>query len=280
MGIFWSTNLHFNIGLFLARRKFYNKDNYKKVSRLWPTYVVAVFVICITTTMFQLEGRTVSNLGFLANCLMLNGFIGIGYVDGVHWYITTLIPCVIVSSILNKIKAPLKSICVVCWNIVVVFLSISIPSNRLLYLFRSELLVLMGGPMFAAGYCMHMLNSESKRSKNYFALCSSNLANFIIMNTECEIVFIAAICCFVLAINSKLRILENKIIVWIGSISCSVYLIHKNIGCCIINYEVKLLERYEIGLSVLAIVIVCVMGIALYYVVEKPCNAWMKENAI
>lgn len=117
----------------------------KKVSRLWPAYVVAVFVIYITTTMFQLEGRTVSKLGFLANCLMLNGFIGIGYVDGAHWYITTLISCVIVSSALNKIKEPLKSICVVCWNIGVVFLSISIPSNRLLYLFRSELLVLMGG---------------------------------------------------------------------------------------------------------------------------------------
>ena len=75
----------------------------KKLFRLWPCYFVAVTVIFLVMLFFPLRGRESSWLDYLLNICFLNGFLGTPYVDGAHWYMTTLIAVILIISIARKL---------------------------------------------------------------------------------------------------------------------------------------------------------------------------------
>lgn len=73
----------------------------KKIKRLWPTYAIAITICFVLTHIIGLPGRTVGIKEFFLNIFLINGFINIPYVDSAHWYITALIGCIFVYSIIG-----------------------------------------------------------------------------------------------------------------------------------------------------------------------------------
>lgn len=82
-------------GYFLARD--YNKCErpinflVKKLLRIYPMYVICVTIIYISVSIFGLPSRETSFLDYILNLLLINGFIGVDYVDGAHWFLTYMI---------------------------------------------------------------------------------------------------------------------------------------------------------------------------------------------
>lgn len=76
----------------------------KKFIRLWPLYAIAITITVIVIHMFPLLGRMSTWTDWILNLTFINGFLGSPYVDGAHWYLTTLISFIIISGIGGKLK--------------------------------------------------------------------------------------------------------------------------------------------------------------------------------
>ena len=72
---------------------------WKKIIRLWPTYLLAIIIIFCTTHIIPLEGRTVTFSDFLANVIFINRYMMLPYVDGAHWYLSTLVTMFFIISV-------------------------------------------------------------------------------------------------------------------------------------------------------------------------------------
>lgn len=129
------------IGLFvdivLLSDKFWIRKSFgdcKKIFRLWPSYIVAITLIQITITFFPLPGRICKWIEYGWNIAFINGFIGIAYVDGAHWYITTLISLLFITGFFKIIKIQNKEITYLIWMICVICLSKVFHSDLTHYL--------------------------------------------------------------------------------------------------------------------------------------------------
>lgn len=65
-------------------------------------------------------------------------------------------------------------------------------------------------------------------------------------------------------------LLKFKPLVFIGTISYSIYLIHQNIGFIILNNMIAIVGQYYIWMSVLVSLISVTFGFIFYSLVEKP----------
>ena len=87
----------------------------KKLLRLWPVYLCSIVMICIVLYIIPLPGRMVSGKDFIYNVFMINGYIGTPYVDGAHWYLTTLVAFYFIQGILLKARKLENIYCLAIW---------------------------------------------------------------------------------------------------------------------------------------------------------------------
>lgn len=97
-----------------------------KILRLWPMYAVAITLTFAVTRILPLPDRTVGLFEYILNLSMLNGFIGVSYVDGAHWYITTLIAIYFVVGIMKKIDVSKYQLSYITW-MALSFLALKLP---------------------------------------------------------------------------------------------------------------------------------------------------------
>ena len=74
-----------------------------KLKRLWPVYFVSITMTFAVTNIVNLPYRTYGWLEYLLNACFVNGFIGVPYIDGAHWYLTTLLALILVYGLIQKI---------------------------------------------------------------------------------------------------------------------------------------------------------------------------------
>jgi len=98
----------------------------RKIIRLWPMYAIAITFTFIVTRILPFPERTVGLFEYIINLSMLNGFIGVSYVDGAHWYITTLIAVYFVVGLMKKINVGKYQVSYIVWMITC-FLLLKLP---------------------------------------------------------------------------------------------------------------------------------------------------------
>ena len=80
---------------------------------------------------------------------------------------------------------------------------------------------------------------------------------------------------FIWCIIDHQNVLCNKVFVWLGTISYPVYLIHQNIGYIIENALLSFGSFNFFLVGILAIVLVIMLGAALFYIIERNSKAWV-----
>ncbi|RGW14007.1 acyltransferase [Ruminococcus sp. AF13-28] len=260
----------------------------KKIFRLWPCYIVSITLTMIFTHLFELPQRTCSWKEYLLNTCFINGFIGCNYVDGAHWYITTLIGAIIIVGLIKYFQID-KYVCTyLLWIFLEGFSGVIgfVPLNQIL------------GSSYVSVICIGIALSIMQQ-KQYKIRCLfkfTKLEKYIYKNqwlflsVICLIYYllrrgILAICCLCLAIPvflivlyKKGKIFEYKIVQFFGRISYPLYLIHQNIAYLI---EFNLAKKYnQVPLNLIggvAFFLVLLAGTVLYYLVEKPAQNWIQN---
>lgn len=259
----------------LAKRIVGLKFVKKRLLRIWPAYFVAITICFALTRFVELPNRTVSLFEYFLNIPFVNGYIGTPYVDGAHWYLTTLVSGIVIYSVILNFKDKFKYYLLIVWLILIglfYYLStikIQGVSNELIQFFFK---CIWGEyiPFLVLGNLIRLL--ENKKDIIYLIIiCSLVIIDiFLTMGTLALLIAFWASVVIMYALYSKSFILKSRLIAFIGMISYSIYLIHQNIGFVIINSLVDIAGQYQLWMSIIVSILTIIMGTVFYFCVEKP----------
>lgn len=262
------------------------KSMLHKITRLWPTYFLCITITFIVTSYFCLEGRTVSLTTYLANVTMLNGFVGIAYVDSAHWYLTTIIAVYFIAIIIDCLGLRDKYFPYLFWIVLsFCFWHLNIQDfNGIIGKIIGGLYLVLGGSRIGFVVLGVMLkrvlsyfpNGHSIRAEvltSILAIAHIWICNDFIMLVESVLIvtLLALTMC-----GGVQRILSSKPLVIMGDASYSIFLIHQNIGYVIVTELTSVFEMRDIFASFVAIVFTIALGIIIYYLFERHVTNLLK----
>lgn len=248
-------NTQYSLSLFLKKR----------IYRLYPTYIFCLFCTTIVLVILDLPNNNVTLKNFILNAFWINGFIGTPYIEGAHWYITTLISIIFICGILKEFHVennPLTYFFLLVLNAACYYLNIPYITT-----------VLGSGYLGIAicGIAINKLNKQIKYSdKSYKKLIWSALIIVSILftwklrGTSALIGLLVGIPLIWGAILKKFTFLENKTIQYLGNISFELYLIHQNIGFAIIYRLQNIDSKFSYIFPVIALSIVLLLSILIF----------------
>ncbi|MFW8592249.1 acyltransferase family protein [Glaciecola sp. 2405UD65-10] len=262
--IFWSISSSNKVSDFIKSR----------FKRLYPTFWAAAILTFVVLSMFPLPNVTLDAVTLLVNLSMLHQYFGFKHIDGVYWTLTLelsfyfWIVCIVIVNQLKRIDQIL-----IVWLVVSISLAYSnFEVDRLVSIF----FLLDYISFFAAGICFYKLKNKIH---NNYTLALMLLTIFAIfqgysLKQALGLTFFYVV--FFLIIKGKAILLNHKVLVYFGSISYALYLIHQNIGYVIISkfYEYKYDPFWGIAV---AIIISIVLAHALCRWVEKPSALYLKK---
>lgn len=220
-----------------------------------------MIIIFVIEKILYLPGRTVDIKGMLMNLVFINGFIGKPYVDGAHWYLTTLIGITFIMGLIYYFKLEKKVYVYIAWMI------IAFVFNRI----NAVLSNIVGGAYVGyacLGIFIHKIKDNGFKKENIVCLSISFFMIYMCRGISSAAETIIAFLAVSLCIYGKMKILDNKLFTYIGKISYTWYLIHQNISYIMIYY---LTEKYEYSYiyGVAAMVITFGMALMIYYGYEN-----------
>jgi len=242
-----------------------------RFSRLYPAYWTTLACL-LAFELLKSDGRVWWG-GFATNFTMFQAFIGFPDIDIVYWSLAVEMAFYLLMFMLlatRAIRFPLGvAWCwlVLCnlWPLAQTFDALQVPWIRTL----AGLLV--HGPFFLGGMMIYLIRKSNWR--NLFrpvlvlATCVVTAANTAGMTVA--VVAVVAFALMGLAALGKLKFLVAPFTVWLGSISYSLYLVHRNLGYA------ALFKLDAMGVdSRLAFMVVLVGALALAsavtYGIEQP----------
>lgn len=252
-----------------------------RFSRLYPAFWVAVLVTFLLTHWLELPGKTVGFGTAVLNFLMFHGLFKIPSVDGVYWtleiellfYFWAIVVYRI--GLLDRIHSALLLLFAMRLGYFVANKFWGIEFSYTL----SHLLILPYIAWFGCGIMIYRrtyLPSQSPRL-DLLVLISAWLLLAIVEGVGTGFLAMGLSVLLYFTALGRLPVLANPVLVWLGAISYTLYLLHENIGWGVILQA----QRYgiEVNISIaLAIVISLAMATLLSRLVERPAMRWIRDR--
>ena len=253
-----------------------------RFSRLFPAYWVAIFLTFSICHVLGLPGKLVGIGTALANLLMVHGFFGVTNVDGVYWTLEVelLFYCGMFILYLLKGLDRLNYVLIglllfrVSYYVFEHYFAIDLPW----IVFR--ILILKSLPWFSLGISIYIAVHHVAPGAWRKPLITSILA--VATLYLCESAFVAGLAVVLssmvyFAAKNRFTLLEFKPIVWLGTISYPLYLLHENIGWSLmwqlqkfgLSMDVRILLTLSISLALASIVT---------YWIEQPMMRWIRTR--
>lgn len=265
----------------------------KKILRLWPTYFLCITITMLVTSMYHLPGRTVSFMDYILNILMVNAYLGRPYVDGAHWYLTTLIGATLIVCLIRKFKLETYSVIYLIWLFI----------EALTAVFNIHFINILLGGSNSSVICIgiaYKLIKTNNNSKNCYSInLRYKILNYLYKWRYYGLILISLVyfylrkglvglLCLLLAIlllslvtDKKLQILKSRIFLFLGMISYPFYLTHQNIGYVIQLEMVNNLNDFNmLYVSFIALIVTLILGGTLTFIFELPIQKFIKEKLL
>lgn len=267
--IFWTISRVNNPLDFIASR----------FARLYPTFWFAVTVTFLVVCAVSLPDRVVSFETYLANLTMFHEYASYGHVDGVYWTLTLELAFyfwILVIYCLRQL-GNIEKILIV-WVLVVnalPFIDADLYAggnwklNRLLIWDYIE--------FFAAGICFYKYHTRTHTVFTHVLLAMTVLAIWLGRNPVIAVFLWGFYLVFYGAISGRIAILTSKPLVYLGTISYSLYLIHQNIGYAIIMEFYNRSWSPYVGILV-AMVFSLVAAHCMSKYIERPGARFIKRK--
>lgn len=253
-----------------------------RFARLFPAYWTA---IALTSAGVMLLGAPslAQPGGIIAlNLTMTQAFFYLPSVDGVYWSLAVELcfyACMLALwqfKLLGRIEqvlVPWLLLAALWWAVP------SLPSRVGL------LLVVEYIPFFAVGMAAYRVYSGQRRWVQQAPLLALALSVLLLSSTTGGIItFALSLAAFMLMITGRLSFIDRAPLVWLGTISYSVYLIHQNLGYALIA-RLEALGLAPESATMLTIAAVLAAAHTIQRAIEAPCLAlirqwWKQRNAV
>lgn len=252
-----------------------------RFSRLYPAFWVAVLITFLLTHWLQLPGKTVDLGTATLNLLMFHGLFKIPSVDGVYWtleiellfYFWAIVVYRI--GLLDRIHSALLLLFVLRLGYFVANGFWGIEFSYTL----SHLLILPYIAWFGCGIMIYRRTYLANQSPSLdmivlivawllLAIVEGVGTGFLAMGLSILLYFTAL---------GRLPILANPVLVWLGAISYTLYLLHENIGWGVMLQAQRSGVSTNVSIAA-AIVVSLAMATALTRLVERPAMRWLRAR--
>jgi len=249
---------------------------WSRFSRLYPVYWCCLIITFITVLFFGLPGREVSLIDFILNFSMLQQHIGFKHVDGVYWTLTLELSFYFWMLLLFTFKQMDNlEYYFIFWVVIAKLLILSEsyvgPIWQIKRLFIVEYI-----EFFAVGICYYKINNKIHTVKTYLLFIICTLVVFFFYEISTALIFLSFYLIFYLLITGNLKFLAVKPLIFLGSISYSLYLLHQNIGYIIINTFYKNDWSSWLGI-LLSIIFSILLATLLTKFIETPSLKYLRS---
>lgn len=259
-----------------------------RTQRLYPAFWVCCTLTYLLSLLTQNPRFMVSPSDYLANLTMLNGFVGIPYVDGAYWTILislkfNLLLLLVMS--LGQVKHVYWLSCAwLAYSALVSFIEIPYVDFFLLSSYA---------PFFIAGMTVYLIRRDGQKWQYWLLFAASYLVAlyyvvqdalakeayyqvpysptiFMLINTVYFLMFV------LIALN-KTKWLQVPFFATLGLITYPLFLLHQNIGFMAFTY----IPVNKYLLLVVLLIVMFTLSYGVYRFVEKPFakpfGAWLNS---
>lgn len=253
-----------------------------RFSRLFPAYWAAIILTFSITHLLGLPGKLVDFNTAVGNLIMIHGLFHIPHVDGVYWTLEVELLFYCGMFLLYRLR---------CLHLIHHVL-LGLLALRLTYfaLARgfgidlpwtiSRFLILDYIPWFALGISIYLATSRHNAGAWRQTAVTAGCAVLTLLIVDSP--FLAALAVALgsaafLAASGRAPLLQHRVMVWLGSISYPLYLLHENIGW---SLQLRLAALgVPTDLTVLiTLAISLAMASALTRWVEQPAMRWIRGS--
>lgn len=270
----------FVIFMTLARTERATDFVVSRFSRLYPAYWGALLLTFTLTHAIGLPDKTVGWEALLVNVTMVQGFFGVPHVDSVYWTLEVELLFYFWALLSYRLGATagLRNLLFACLALRLVYAGFAFFLHIDLPWMGQRWLLLPYICWFALGVAIYRLSREDARSRWDWALAGAALA---VMAIADGVGWAALAVGFFLVLYGAARgrwtWLEHPLLLGLGAISYTLYLVHENIGWAVL----RRLEAWGVEVNV-AILLTIGLAMALAYgltaCVERPAMRWIRAR--
>jgi peptidoglycan/LPS O-acetylase OafA/YrhL len=243
-----------------------------RFSRLYPAYWVCILLTITITTLISPPVHIYSLNQVIFNFTMFQQAFFIKDIDGAYWTLFVELSFYLVMAVIFKINQikNIYSISIIWLSLCLFFYFFDIPFGN----YIKVLLLLRYAPLFISGIGYYFLWKNNKVS--YLILIIFSLGTQLIIFQEnkpgkIEIgILLLIYFTMYLFVKGKLKFIIYKPILFIGTISYPLYLIHEEVGSTIIFWLKNVLD-FQIFYLPITISLVVYMAFLIHTFVEMPC---------
>jgi peptidoglycan/LPS O-acetylase OafA/YrhL len=247
--------------------------------RLFPAYWVALIATFIIVRAFPLVGRTPDWPTLLVNLTMLQQFFGVADVDGVYWSLALELAfygwmlIVLAAGWLRHVR-PLA----IAWLVVsIAVLAATHALSRSVPVLLSRYLIVEQSAFFAIGAAAYLDFAARRITRSSMAIFALALvASWLAQGFAGFLVACLMVAVFSLLVIGRAGLLDNRPLVFLGTVSYPLYLLHDNIGFVII----QCLRNRHVDFTwamLVAVAISLIGATALTFGVERPVQRRVRD---
>ncbi|WP_158299536.1 acyltransferase family protein [Paenibacillus antri] len=249
----------------------------KRAIRLYPAYLTAVaFTFLATSTYSGLDSLSISIIDALLNATMLQGVVpgvDIPLVDGSYWSLAVELHFYVFCGMLlatGLLRSPLTISWV--WMVTIYVLKLLFVAG-MIHPIVGDLGIVNYSNLFIAGVMFFELKN-GKRIVPHVIIVLAAAYQFIFFSFLSGVIVSAFYLLFYALLTGNLRLLNNKPLIALGTISYSLYLIHQNVGYLILHY---LEDRgfTQPGILAVPVVVSILLAVVITNFIERPLQRKM-----
>lgn len=245
-----------------------------RFARLFPAYWLAIVLTFATTSIFGLPGKEVTLVQALSNVIMVHGYLRVPHVDGVYW--TLEVELMFYAGMLMLfVTGQLRRVHQALWVLLALRLIWSVAARGFgidLSYTLSRILILPYVPWFALGICIYQVTLGAARGNARYARITATASLIcLVLVDDWMLALLALVLGAVVwaAALNRLRWLRHRVLIFFGTISYPLYLLHENIGWVVQRTVQGHGGSFDTSV-VAALAVTIGLASAVTYIVEQP----------
>lgn len=249
---------------------------FSRFSRLYPTYwtVLGIFAVWFAIA----QGPAFWWKGFLVNATMLQKFVGFPDIDDLYWTLGIELAFYGLMTVVFALGQMRHIVIIGCvwlvasaiWGFIHHYTG---PDERSL---ATTWFILAYTPYFMAGIMFYLIHSRGFRSVYAAVIALALGVAFIIHGMTVGWITLGIFALVAAAVIGWLRLFVNRVTLWLGAISYSLYLVHRLPGYALLDWLNGLHVSHWAALAI-SIASALLAGTAVSLAVERPAMRGLRR---